>query len=416
MRLTEVPKVTSPLSDMIGVNLIGDRAAMAKIELERIGIMPAGALGVSFFYHLTAAGSHPAGITFLDRPGAGASSQLRQARGLQIEQDGVIHHLACAHCFSGGLIESYEAGILPGLILVATNPDQIDAVLGGLLLLLQWMRDEGELDWQRIEFPYLLFVANGVYFHRVRYRFVELLERAMMQGQLPDLWPHKMLDLVSHLMRGPTMMLGQRTGHGAATVYHPGSKGLTMISGGDPASRERVRAILAKRNLPVEVDHRPPVSAEIDKALLNLIGNVLGTLFAATPEGRLLPLRVNEIFTEEHQAEILPLGEHLYAIGHAIRAIPGERRFSQDWPSLIARLRGNVHRPSTLQWIAWRLDSGDPLPEMTPTEAALLEPMRYMARDLGLREASAYFTSLAARYRSTLAQLNARRAEVELAR
>lgn len=102
------------------------------------------------------------------------------------------------------------------------------------------------------------------------------------------------------------MMLGQRTGHGAATVYHPGIKGPTMISGGDPASRERVREILAKRNLPVEVDHRAPVSAEVDKVLLNLIGNVLGTLFAATPEGRLLPLRVNVIFTKEHQAEILP--------------------------------------------------------------------------------------------------------------
>lgn len=51
-----------------------------------------------------------------------------------------------------GLIESYEAGTLPELILVVTNSDQIDAVLGGLLLV-QWMRDEGELDGQRIAFP-----------------------------------------------------------------------------------------------------------------------------------------------------------------------------------------------------------------------------------------------------------------------
>ena len=62
------------------------------------------------------------------------------------------------------------------------------------------------------------------------------------------------------------------------------------------------------------------------------------------------------------------------------------------------------------------MDSGAPLPEMTPTEAALLKPLTLIARDLGLREASDYFTSLAARYQSTLALLNARRAEGELVR
>jgi hypothetical protein len=381
---------------------------MPEICLDRIGIMPAGALGVSFYYHLSAGGSEDTGITFLDRPGGGDSSRLRWADSLQIEVDGMIRRVACAQCFSGGLIESYEAGILPELILVGTNADQLDDVLRGLRLLLEWMGDEGRLDARSITFPYLLFVANGIYFNRLRYRFVELLELAMMEGLLPDLWPHVMPALVSHLLRGTTLVLGQRTGRGAEAIYHPGSKGLTTISGGNPASRKRVRKMLFMRGLPVESDNRPPVHAELQKALLLLIGNVLGAIFSVTPDGRYSPLRVKEIYTREHEGEILILGEHVYIIGHAIGAIPAERAFATDWPILLEQRRTNEHRPSTLQWIARTLSSGAPCPAMTPNEDWLLTPLEQMAKDMGLKDTFAYFQDLEARYRAMLAMLNER--------
>lgn len=191
------------------------------------GMVTAPLMSLFVIHHLTAGGSVDPGVIFLDRPGGGESSQLRWADGLQIEQDGVIRRIACAGRFSGGLIESYDAGTLPELILVATNPAQIDQVLSGLLLLLEWMRDEGTLNAERLAYPYLLFVTNGIYFNRLRYRFVEVLERAMMEGQLPDLWPNLVPFLVSRLLRGPKVLIGQRTGRGAAAIYHPGAKGLT---------------------------------------------------------------------------------------------------------------------------------------------------------------------------------------------
>jgi hypothetical protein len=50
---------------------------------------------------------------------------------------------------------------VPELLLVTTNPDQIDDGLAGLLLLLECMRNKGALDQMDLVFPYILFVTNG---------------------------------------------------------------------------------------------------------------------------------------------------------------------------------------------------------------------------------------------------------------
>ncbi|MCK9391820.1 MAG: hypothetical protein M0Q01_09715 [Syntrophales bacterium] len=379
---------------------------MPGICLNSIGIMPAGALGVAFYHHLTGGNLDRDDVIFLDRPAGGDSTALRRSDSLHIKYDGKSFTIPTQDRFLGGIIECYDEAKLPELIMVATNPDQIDSVLQGILLLLEWMRDEGTLESKPLEFPYFLFVANGIYFNRTRYRYVELLERAFMEGRLPDLWPDIAPQLVCRLMRGPTMVLGHRTGQGAGAVYHPGYKGPTLISGGDVTSRQRVRTLLADRGLPVEIADQSPVSIELRKALMNLIGNLFGVIYSVGDEGWFRSRSLGEIVVPEHYSEFVELGEHVYSIARAIRAVPDDAYFTDIWPKIRDQIKSLAsHYPSTVQSIAQLIADGTVLPEMTPNEAWLLNPLKELAADLQLREAYAYLLRLEERYRAALLSL-----------
>ncbi len=381
---------------------------MSGIRSNSIGIMPAGALGVAFFHHLGGAQPDQDRVVFLNRPAEKAGAALRQADSLRLEYDGRSFAVPTQGRFPGGIIECYAGGRLPELVLVATNPDQIDCVLQGILLLLEWMRDEGALDARTVEFPYFLFIANGIYFNRTRYRYVELLERSFMEGRLPDLWPAIAPQLVCRLLRGPTLMQGLRAGQGAEAVYRPGHKGPTLICGGDAAGRQRVRALLAERGLPVEAAEQSPVSIELRKALINLICNLFGTIYGAEQGGRFRSLVIGEILAPEHYPEFIELGEHVYAIARAISAVPARLRFTEVWPDLRAQLQNfAAHCPSTVQSVAQWIAEGAALPAITPNEVWLLEPLKELAADLNLPEERAYFLKLEERYRSVLRSLRA---------
>jgi hypothetical protein len=379
---------------------------MPGIRPNTIGIMPAGTLGVAFFHHLTDGDSDQDGVIFLNRPDEGASAALRKADNLHIEYNGKSFAIPTQGRFLGGIIECYSEGKLPELILVATTPDQIDSVLRGILLLMEWMRDEGAFDSKPLEFPYFLFVANGIYFNRTRYRYVELLERAFMEGRLPDLWPEIAPQLVCHLLRGPTMMHGHRTGYGLGTVYQPGNKGPTLVCGGDAASRQRVQTVLANRGLPVEIADQSPVSIELGKALINLIVNLFGVIYSIGGDGRFCSLSIGQIVLPARYSEFTELGEHVYSIARAIRAFPDDARFVDVWPKILNQLQGySAHYSSTVQSVAQSIACRIALPEMTPNEAWLLDPLKELAEDLNLQEAHAYLLRLEERYRAALRSL-----------
>ena len=111
---------------------------MFGIRSNSIGIMPAGALGVAFYHHLTANGQDGSSIVFLDRPGGDRREHPLGAGTLHIDYDSTRHEVPSGGLFAGGMIECYAQGRLPELILVAVNPDQIDALLGGIVQLLEY--------------------------------------------------------------------------------------------------------------------------------------------------------------------------------------------------------------------------------------------------------------------------------------
>ncbi len=307
------------------------------------------------------------------------------------------------------MIECYAQGRLPELILVAVNPDQIDALLGGLVQLMEWLRDQGALATDNLVFPYFLFVGNGIYFNHARYRYVEMLERAVMEGLLPDLWPKVMPQLVCRLLRGPTMQSGRRTGSGPDAVYQPGHQGLTVICGGDADARQRVCDLLTQRGAPVQVAEQSPVSIELRKALVNLICNLLGVIYSVEPDGSFKPRSIGEIIKPAHHAEFFELGEHLYAIARAIHAVPKDARFEVAWPTLLTQFEAVAdHNASSVQAVAQAVASGHPPTAITPNEAWLLEPLKQLAADMQLTAAQRCFEALEDRYRDAIGRLVAR--------
>ena len=382
---------------------------MFGIRRNSIGIMPAGALGVAFYHHLIAGGQERGNVVFLDRPGGDRREHPLGAGSLHIDFDGARHEVPSAGLFAGGMIECYAQGRLPELILVAVNPDQIDALLGGIVQLLEWMRDQGALETDELVFPYFLFVSNGIYFNHARYRYVEMLERAVMEGLLPDLWPTLMPQLVCRLLRGPTMQSGRRTGSGPDAVYQPGHQGLTLICGGDADARQRVYDLLSERRLPVQVAEQSPVSVELRKALVNLICNLFGVIYSIEPDGGFRPRSIGEIIQPEHHAEFCELGEHLYEIGRAIHALPKGARFDAVWPTLLAQLEAVAdHYASSVQAVAQAVANGHPPTTITPNEAWLLDPLKQLAADMQLNESKQYFSALEDRYRDAIGRLVSR--------
>src|SRR3954469_25298644 len=208
-----------------------------------VGIVPAGALGVSFFYHLTHQLQKIDGsVFFLERRGSNMCAPLRDKGKLVIFDQQMVHHVP-ASLLKPGLLRCYQDGSLPEILLVCPNPDQLLSIISECVELLEAAYEAGTLE--ALPLPILVLCSNGIYFQRIRQIFLEKLEEATLLGRLPDLWPDLMPKIISRLLRGVSIQTGIREGSGAATIYRPGPRGITRIAGGDAANRERSCALLA---------------------------------------------------------------------------------------------------------------------------------------------------------------------------
>jgi hypothetical protein len=212
-----------------------------------IGILPAGALGVSFFHQLTRELTQNDGtIFFLDREGSKSAEALRKRGELVIAGANTTHRVPLGNLAAGGLLQAFEQEALPEIILLCPNPDQLPGILNTVVQLLERMNERGELT---VDFalPALVLSSNGIYYQRLRQQFIERLEESTLLGRLPDLWPELMPRIVGRLLRGVTIQTGVRDGSGAEAVYHPGPRGITRLAGGDQKLRERACELLRAR-------------------------------------------------------------------------------------------------------------------------------------------------------------------------
>lgn len=366
---------------------------MGRVHKGCLGILPAGALGVAFFDHLTGELTRLDGsVCFLEREGSASGAALRAAGKLRIGDATIdLHGISRPH-----LLACFDAGWLPEIVLVCTQPDQLLGMMKAIVRLIERLHSAGALDDAVSELPVFVLCSNGIYFQRVRQYFIELIEEAITFGRLPELWPDRMPRIVGKLLRGVTIQTGLREGEGADAIYRPGQRGRTQLTGGDAANRARVAEVFGSLGGWVEVAAHPSATrVEFDKALVNLCINLLGQLHAIDDAGHFRLLTIREIFAEEGSDEPRELARHVIDVGRAVGAYSAEDDFETLFSQMMASGRLYLdHVPSSLQWIEQQLRQGRLEARPTPTERWLLEPLIRYARVAALEDAAHYFERL----------------------
>ncbi len=383
---------------------------MAQLR-QAIGILPAGALGVSLFYHLTRELQEiRSDVYFIARTGSASAKLLTEQHTLRVADGESTREINASELLKPDLTSCARNGDLPEVLIVCPNPDQLLGVITDLVQLLERAYESGELE--QLPLPIVVLSSNGIYYQRLRQIFIEKLEEATLLGRLPDLWPDMMPKIVGRFLRGVTIQTGVREGSGASAIYRPGPRGITRLAGGDQAVRERCCTMLSSRGAWVELAvNSSATRLEFDKGIINLATNLLGQLYAIDEEGWFTPLRVEQILAPEREPEIRKLAAEVFAVGQAVRAYAKTDQFEQIYQPLRATL--DLHRfhvPSSLQWVGLHLRTGGLAGDLTPTENWLLEPLIRYARSAGLEQSAEYFENLKRRLLEKLLQARGRAA------
>ncbi len=370
-----------------------------------VGILPVGALGVGFFYHLTRQLEDAARpVFFIERSGSTTHRALMEAGALAIKTPAGTRHVPAQVC-RPPLLACAEANALPEILLVCPQSDQILAVVLEYVRVLEFLYRRGGIDAAIEQLPTLVLSSNGIYHQRVRRYLVEALEDATLYGRLPDLWSDPMGQIVGKLLRGVTMQTGRREGQGVGAIYFPGPPGVTRLAGGDAAHRRRAGDVLQSFGGHFDVaETASPTRVEFDKGLVNLMANLLGQLKAIDAQGRFRPLKVKEILGEREDPETRELVEHVIAVGRTVRAYRPEETFAVlHQTAFDLAHRAWEHVPSSLSWIEAHLEAGTLKAEITPTERWLIEPLLQYASMGGLEDSVRYFKDLTRRVEARLA-------------
>jgi hypothetical protein len=362
-----------------------------------LGVLPIGALGVAFYYYLSA-GASPSSdrVVFLSRRASKEGARWREEPMLAIETAMGRRDVSLAGKMAGSLPEAAKNGRLPEIVLVCTNPDQLFDVIAEYAAVVENEHREKRLLAGRARLPLLVLCANGIYYQRVRRSFIELLEESTLLGRLPDLWPDLMPFVVGRLMRGVTIQTAVRRGEGPTAVYRPGPPGRTLLTGGDPAARAAAARTLTRCGGWFEdAGAEQPTRVEFNKALVNLSINVFGQLAAIGPDGRFRVLTVGEIGSDAQHARILGLVEAVMQVGRGVGVYRADESAQDIFHETLGLMTpAAAHVPSSLQWLEQQLSTGALQPGLTPTEKWLLQPLLHYARSLGDPGAISYFEGI----------------------
>ncbi|BCM88591.1 hypothetical protein IAD21_00424 [Abditibacteriota bacterium] len=362
-----------------------------------VAILSPGALGVSFFYHLTGELQRKDEQVFFVGLEHSRSINALLESGLQISDGETIHHLPSEGLIFPTIQAAWDAGKRPEIILACPNPDQLLQVVSTFVALIERLWSEDPEEGER-KIPTIILSSNGIYFQRVRQMFVEKLEESILLGRLPDLWPDHMPTIVGHLLRGVTLQTGARQGAGATTIYHPGPNGHSTLAGGAEKVRKRSHELLIQRGGWFDDGAATsPTRLEFEKAMMNLMGNLLGLLYAFNEDGTFRSLALNEILVPEHEKDMRELVHRVFEVGQAVRVFTPQDNDEAVFERLYERgLRIGSHVPSSLQAIEIQINAGSLEAKFPPTETWLIDPLIRYARSAELVEAVEYFEGLRA--------------------
>ena len=371
---------------------------MAALNKGSVGILPAGALGVGFFYHLTGNLKYwsDGSVYLLERQGSKSVKALRQNGKIDIDTSEGIKSLPTEEILKPDLLNCFRSGFLPEVVLICPNPAQLLDTITTIVELLVLLYENDEISSPNESLPLFVLASNGIYFQRFRQIFIEKIEEATLFARLPDLWPDIIPQIICRLLRGVTIQTGLRIGSGTKTIYRPGLRGRTQIAGGNPSTRERCVSILTERGAWFEqAANSSPTRLEFDKALVNLAVNLLGQLLAIDSQGNFKILTVGEIIDSAYQSRIRQLVYQVFRVGQMVKVydLREDVEVIYDQATQSALEHAN-HIPSSLQWVDMNLRNGTLQPQITPTESWLIEPLIRYAKASGLEDAANYFQNL----------------------
>jgi hypothetical protein len=384
---------------------------MTRPPLSSVGILPIGALGAAFYYHLSQGCTrNQERIQFIERRGSTRQSAIAARGTLTIASQGVSHTIETAKACRPDLVACGLGGWIPDVVLVVTQPDQLLPVISDYVQLLEVLYESHGLERGLELLPILVMSSNGIYHERVRRFMVELLEESMLYGRLPDLWNDSMGIVVGKLLRGVTVQTGYREGDGPTAIFHAGLSARTTIAGGSPSVRRACTDMLVELGGWFEASMAdPPVRVEFDKAMVNLWCNLLGQLKAIDDSGQFRLLKVREILNDTESPELRELSGHLFSIGRAVRAYRPDEDFNALHLSTFrVAISCGDHYPSSLKWLETQIQSRTLQPQLTPTEKWLVDPLVHYAKTAGLEAAADYFVSLRQRIEAKLATVIAK--------
>src|SRR5688572_8891315 len=136
---------------------------MPSLREGAVGILPAGALGVSFFYHLTKQLEEIRGdVFFLARAGSSSAEALARHKQLLIADGTGVRRVNAAGLLRPDLLTCAKEGPVPEVLLICPNPDQLLGVITSLVELLEYIYEAGALE--QLPFPNVVLSSNGIYF------------------------------------------------------------------------------------------------------------------------------------------------------------------------------------------------------------------------------------------------------------
>lgn len=384
---------------------------MSGLARDLVGISPAGALGVAFYYYLNQElAAKQGGVVFLERTGSASASALREAPSFHIVARGRVVEVPAKPIQVGTLLDAYRAARLPQVVLVCANPDQLFSYVTDFVKLLELQDAEGKLLPGGEDIPYVLLLANGIYFQRFRQVLIEKVEESTLLGRLPDLWPDVMPRIVGRWLRGVTVQTALRDGAGADAVYRPGPRNRTTVAGGDPLGRSIVCTVLSSLGGWFEdAGGASPTRVEFLKAFVNLNSNLLGLLEATDDSGGFRPLRLKEIYQPGFLPKARELISVVFEIGKAVHAFRANESLEPIFEECV-KLGQHYpeHVPSSLQWVEQQIRAKRLAADIPPTEGWLLNPLLHYARSAGLQKETRYLEEIRDRLVQRLSRVRQR--------
>ena len=190
---------------------------------------------------------------------------------------------------------------------------------------------------------------------------------------------------VQRMVRAPTMHNGRRIGEGDSAVCIPGHAGLTTVVGGSLESKRLVERLLSKGGpvslVPPET-HAPEV--ELHKAYVNLVSNMMGIIASIAEDGAFVPRTIEEVIhnPEENLQQLLRVvSACIVRIGSSMNI----HKYQIVSPSdALEQLKQTLepfgkHTASSVQYVQMAISNKTLQPTITPTEAWLIHPMKYIA-------------------------------------